>query len=64
MSYDHYRAACSCYDYEWMTSMRVVHRTLVGCVCSYTMPIRAIWELLPEPKDEGNRSHVASGGVV
>ena len=31
---------------------------------SYTMPTRAVWDLLPEPEGEGNKSHVARGGVV
>ena len=36
----------------------------VQCVIDYTMPTRAIWDLLPEPEGEGNKSHVARGGVV
>ena len=36
-----------------------------GLVCnSYTMPTRAVWDLLPEPEGEGNKSHAARGGVV
>ena len=37
---------------------------------SYTISTRAIWDLLPEPKDggetegEGNKSHAARGGGV
>ena len=34
-----------------------------GTLCnSYTIPTRAIWDLLPEPKGEGNKSHAARGG--
>ena len=31
---------------------------------SYTMPTRAVWDLLPEPEGEGNKFHTARGGVV
>ena len=31
---------------------------------SYTMPKRAVWDLLPEPEGEGNKFHTARGGVV
>ena len=36
---------------------------LVVCY-SYTMPTRVIWDLLPEPKGGGNKSHAARGGMV
>ena len=28
---------------------------------SYTIPTRAVWDLLPEPEGEGNKSHAARG---
>ena len=31
---------------------------------SYTIPTKAEWDLLPEPKDEGNKFHMVRGGVV
>ena len=29
---------------------------------SYTIPTRAVWDLLPEPEGEGNKFHAARGG--
>ena len=31
---------------------------------SYTVPTRAVWDLLPEPSGSGNKSHAVRGGVV
>ena len=31
---------------------------------SYTISTRAVWDLLPEPKGEGNKLHTAQGDVV
>ena len=38
------------------------HTALQGILCnSYTIPTRAVWDLLPEPEGEGNKSHAARG---
>ena len=29
---------------------------------SYTMPTRAVWNLLPKPEGQGNEFHVSQGG--
>ena len=44
----------------------VIYLMMVGrAICnSYTMPTRAVCDLLPEPEGEGNKSHAARGGVV
>ena len=40
-----------------------VLKTCIMYIChvsnSYTMPTRAVWDLLPEPEGEGNKFHTA-----
>ena len=46
-----------CYEtYNIITQQRIRYR--------YTMPTRAVWDLLPEPSGSGNNFHAARGGVV
>ena len=44
----------------------VAVNNIIWIICnSYTMPTRAVWNLLPEPEGgKGNKSHTARGGVV
>ena len=42
-----------------------IRGTQVSHICnSYTMPTRAVWDLLPEPEGEGNKFHTARGSMV
>ena len=52
------------------SSMHPGYHTLVALLAwfvtrnSYTMPTRAVWDLLPEPEGEGNKFHTARGSMV